>query len=53
MICWRDTTYCASPDCINECGRKMSEEVKKEADKSTLPVAYAYFCGVPEVKDNV
>lgn len=49
--CYLDLCYCASPACKNECGRKMSPEVKKAISK--LPdarISYAYFCGE---KDNI
>lgn len=51
MMCFRDTTFCVSPNCINLCGRKLTEEVKKEADKwwgdrtGAAPIAMSYFCG--------
>ncbi len=45
---YRDKTYCASPHCKNECGRKMSKEIKQilKADKYGR-TSYAYFCGEP------
>ena len=52
--CYRDKTYCASPNCKNECGRKMSELEQAQqkaffaAQGYTLPVSYGYFCGEPE-----
>ncbi len=43
--CFLDRAYCASPKCKNECGRKMSEEVKEAISKiENCRVAYAYFC---------
>lgn len=47
--CFRDKTYCASPNCKNECGRKMNPEVEAilKADKYSR-TSYAYFCGEPE-----
>ena len=46
--CYRDKTYCATPDCKNECGRKMSEEVRQLlAQDKHGRTAYAYFCGEP------
>ena len=46
--CFRDKTYCASPNCKNECGRKMSSEIESilKADKYGR-TSYAYFCGEP------
>ena len=52
MMCFKDRTFCASPGCTNECGRKMSEDEKKELEKMNefewTAVSQAYFCGVPE-----
>lgn len=47
--CFRDKTYCASPNCTNKCGRKMSAEIESilKADKYGR-TSYAYFCGEPE-----
>lgn len=45
MICFRDRTWCASPDCNGECGRKMTPEIKAEAKKSPFPIAWGMFCG--------
>ncbi|CAB4128157.1 hypothetical protein UFOVP100_13 [uncultured Caudovirales phage] len=48
-----DRTFCASPDCKNECGRKMSEELNKcFKDNPWYPVSYAYFCGEPKLKEH-
>lgn len=52
-----DKTFCASPNCINECGHKMSDEEKdrlniaawKNPDAYSVLVAWAYFCGKPEL----
>jgi hypothetical protein len=51
--CYRDKTYCASPDCKNKCGRKMSNEIKAilATDKYGR-TSYAYFCGEPTKDDN-
>jgi len=48
MKCYRDRTYCKSPNCKNECNRKMSEYEKRAAWELDVPVSYAYFCGEPE-----
>lgn len=51
MLCYRDTTYCASRDCKNECGRQLTPEIVKEADewwgkgKHEAPIAISCFCG--------
>tara|TARA_R100001086_G_scaffold19134_1_gene9250 strand:+ start:322 stop:516 length:195 start_codon:yes stop_codon:yes gene_type:complete len=58
MICYRDRTYCVSPDCTNECGRKLTPEIRKEADKwwgkgpGSAPIAISCFCG-GDIKDIV
>ena len=57
MLSFRDTTFCASPNCKNECGRKMTPEEHKQLQKLSpdewLPVCSAYFCGEPtKEKDN-
>ena len=50
MYCYKDRTFCASPNCENECGRKMTEYERKEAQQQELPVCSAYFCGVPPIE---
>lgn len=57
MIPFKDKTYCASPDCKNECRRKMTkkeeeqlEELNQYGDKYC--VSYAYFCGEPNDEDE-
>jgi len=45
---FKDRCYCASPNCINECGRKMTEDEKRLAAAHGELVSYAYFCDVPE-----
>lgn len=47
--CYLDRTYCASPHCENECGAKMSDEVKEAISKiEHHQVAFSYFCGEPK-----
>ena len=53
MIPFKDKTFCASPKCKNECGRKMTKE--QEIDLKMLRdsgydfcVSQGYFCGEPE-----
>ena len=44
--CFMDYTYCASPNCKNECGRKMSKEIKETLERFTYHrIAMGYFCG--------
>lgn len=47
-----DKTYCASPNCTNECGRKMTDEEKKKLDElvwknpdASNLIWRGYFCG--------
>ena len=43
-----DKTFCASPNCKNDCGRRMTDE---ELDRLIYlnydRVSYDYFCGFP------
>lgn len=48
-----DKTFCASPQCKNECGRKMTEEERKTvivADKWKY-ISWCYFCGEPKKEE--
>lgn len=59
MISFLDKTFCASPDCINACGRAMTQHEKNilsakivsavafHGDKAIIPVSWGYFCGEP------
>ena len=44
-----DKTFCASPNCKNECGRKMTEQEKRELESfneyNWVAVSQGYFCG--------
>lgn len=55
MICYRDRTFCASPNCKNKCGRELTDEIKRQASEWWLsftngrtsigaPIAMAFFC---------
>lgn len=54
MIPFKDKTFCASPNCKNECGRKMTKkeeeqlEKMREEDWTSVGVSQGYFCGEPE-----
>ena len=52
MIPFKDKTFCASPDCKNECGRKMTNEDKEHFEKMNetmwVGVMQGYFCGEPD-----
>jgi hypothetical protein len=57
MMCFKDRTFCKSPECQNECGRKMTDDEKKELDRAitadnNLLVSWGYFCGVPTAVVN-
>jgi hypothetical protein len=48
-----DRTYCASPNCKKECGRKLPDAYKgRDLYKSWLSMGY--FCGkpIPEVNNE-
>lgn len=52
MICYKDRTFCASPNCKNDCGRQLTDDIIKSAEKwwggKDAPIAVSYFCGEPE-----
>jgi hypothetical protein len=56
---YKDKTYCASPNCTNECGLKLSDEDKQDlamlldAGYWSAQVSYAYFCGKPYEKEKL
>ena len=60
MIVFRDKTFCSSPHCTNECGRKMTAAEEDELVSLNAPdqwdgvlgVSYGYFCGEPEPEDD-
>ena len=40
MICYKDTTYCVSKDCVNKsCKRRMTDEIQNKANKLCIPVS--------------
>ena len=40
MICYKDTTYCVSKDCVNQsCKRRMTDEIQNKAMKLCIPVS--------------
>jgi len=56
MMCYRDRTFCVSPNCKNECGRKLTQEIRDAAEKwwnpkdepdkrNQAPIAVSCFCG--------
>jgi hypothetical protein len=48
VICYKDKSFCASPNCKGECGLKITDEELEHAKKIGLPICYGYFCGPPE-----
>jgi|GEM_PF-4918558 hypothetical protein len=47
MTCYKDKTFCASPKCRNQCGRKITDEQQREAQRLGLLISWSYFCGTP------
>lgn len=47
MMCFKDRTFCSSPNCNNACGRQLSDQQRAEAKELESPIAWAYFCDVP------
>lgn len=41
-----DRAFCRSPNCKNDCGRKLTPELAA-ANKENLWISYAYFCDIP------
>ena len=52
MIGFLDRTFCASKVKKHTCGRELTPELKKQAEKwwggKDYPVAYAKFCKEPK-----
>lgn len=43
-----DKTFCASPNCKNDCGRRMTDKEREGLDSFNKQyVSYGYFCGEP------
>ena len=48
LMSYLDKTFCASPNCKNDCGRRMTdEEHQRLIYLNTDRVSYGYFCGEP------
>ena len=43
-LCFKDRTFCSSDVKEHTCGREITEEELKQAEKADLPIAYAEFC---------
>lgn len=56
MIPFKDKTFCASPKCKNECGRKMTKKEEEQLEKMNetqwVGVMQGYFCGEPD-EENI
>ena len=50
---YRDKTFCASPNCKNDCGRQLTDEIRQGARASNQLLSLAYFCGAPELDESV
>ena len=47
MICYKDTTYCVSKDCVNKsCKRRMTDEIQNKANKLCIPVSLEDGTGI-------
>ena len=45
-----DKTFCASPRCNNDCGRRMTDREREALTYSEAQyVSYGYFCGEDEL----
>lgn len=51
MSCFKDKTFCASPHCTNQCGRKLTDEERSEFvifnlqnPEFEIPLCTGYFC---------
>lgn len=49
---YKDRTFCISPNCVNNCGRKLTENIRKDAKAwwggDDAPISVGYFCGPKE-----
>lgn len=45
MICYKDTTFCGSKVARHTCGREITKEELKHAERLGLPIAYGNYCG--------
>lgn len=48
MMCFEDRAFCNSPGCVDRCGRKLTDELIKEAVKwwggQDYPVCIGRYC---------
>jgi hypothetical protein len=47
-MCYRDRTFCVSPNCQNKCGSKLTDEIREAARQwwggEDAPIAVAEIC---------
>lgn len=48
MLCYKDMTFCADKVKVHTCGRELTAEDKKDAERVDLPIAYGSFCKVKD-----
>jgi hypothetical protein len=51
MICYKDRTFCSSEG-EHTCGREITPEEIREAERMGLPIAYSEFCNPPPNEPN-
>lgn len=44
MICYKDKTFCSSKVKTHTCGREITEEEIKHAERLGLGIAYGNYC---------
>lgn len=52
MFSYKDRSFCASPNCENKCGRKITDFERAQANELNVPIAWGYFCDIPEEAYN-
>lgn len=53
MINFKDKTFCSTPHCKNNCGRKMTQKDANDALKAGLPISYHPFCEPKSIDDII
>lgn len=48
MMCFQDRSFCASPNCNNDCGRQLTDDLRRRAIDAGAFVALGYFCDKPD-----
>lgn len=51
MICYLDTTFCASDVKNHTCGRELTKKERKKAEELAIPIAWGYFCEQKKAND--